>query len=451
MPDRHSLLVRQIRRYLGGDEAVPDCCKPFLKAVDDAYKQSDHDRAMLERSMDLSSQELLQANAALRQSLSMLQATLDSTADGILVVDLQGRIQAFNKKFAEMWSLPEPLFQAGSDEPLIAFVLDQVRDPEAFSARIREVYSDPEIECQDVVDFKDGRVFERYSQPQRIGGRSVGRVWSFRDVTERRRAEEERARLQVMGAMGHLVGGLAHEVRNPLFAITATVDALMTNLDDSPQNRTVRQALQGLLEPTARLSELMSDLLEYGKPLGRNLSGASLGGAALEAVTECRPLALARGIELRTEIGERDLCVGMIRRRFLMALTNLIQNAIQHTPAGGGVSIEISRVEEGGRAWARCAVLDSGPGFREEDLPRLFEPFFTRRRGGTGLGLSIVQRVVEEQQARITAGNRPEGGAVVILDIPEWEGPRGEIPSLQGRRQGEVAPFSIGTGPQSSL
>ncbi len=454
MPDRHSLLARQMQRYLsleGGEASLPDGLRSFLKAVDDAYRQSDHDRAMLERSMDLSSQELLQANAALRQSLSMLQATLDCTADGILVVDLQGRIQAFNKKFAEMWRLPEPLFQAGSDEPLIAFVLDQIRDPEAFLARIREVYSDPEIECQDVVEFKDGRVFERDSQPQRIGGRSVGRVWSFRDVTDRRKAEEERARLQVMGALGHLVGGLAHEVRNPLFAITATVDALMTNLDDSPQNRTVRQALQGLLEPTARLTELMSDLLEYGKPLGRNLAGASLGGAALEAVTECRPLALARGVELRTEVGERDLCVGMIRRRFLMALTNLIQNAIQHTPAGGEVTVEISRVEESGRAWARCAVLDSGPGFREEDLPRLFEPFFTRRRGGTGLGLSIVQRVVEEQQARISAGNRHEGGAAVTLDLPEWLGPKVEAPPLQGRRQGEVLPFSIGTGPQSSL
>lgn len=451
MPERHSLLARQIRRHLGGEEGIPESCLPFVKAVDEAYRQSDHDRAMLERSMDLSSQELLQANAALRQSLSMLQATLDSTADGILVVDLQGRIQAFNRKFADMWRLPEPLFQTGFDEPLIAFVLDQIREPEAFLARVREVYSDPDIECQDVLEFKDGRVFERYSQPQRIGGRSVGRVWSFRDVTERRRAEEERSRLQVMGALGHLVGGLAHEVRNPLFAITATVDALMSNLDDSPQNRTVRQALQGLLEPTARLSELMSDLLEYGKPLGRNLSPGSLGGAVLEAVTECRPLALARGVALRTELGERELLVGMIRRRFLMALTNLIQNAIQHTPAGGEVVLEVSRVEEGGRAWARCAVLDSGPGFREEDLPRLFEPFFTRRRGGTGLGLSIVQRVAEEQQAGITAANRPGGGAAVTLDIPEWEGPRPEAPPLQGRRQGELAPFSRSTGPQSNL
>ena len=454
MPDRHSLLARQIRRYLSGEDgggSVPDELRPFLKAVDDAYKQSDHDRAMLERSMDLSSRELLQANAALRQSLSMLQATLDCTADGILVVDLQGRIQAFNRKFAEMWRLPEPLFQAGSDEPLIAFVLDQVRNPEDFLARIREVYSDPEIECQDVVDFKDGRVFERDSQPQRIGGRSVGRVWSFRDVTERRRAEEERARLQVMGALGHLVGGLAHEVRNPLFAITATVDALMTNLDDSPRNRAVRQALESLLEPTARLSELMSDLLEYGKPLGRNLDAASLAGAVLEAVTECRSLALSRGVVLLSHSGEHDLSVGMIRRRFHMALTNLIQNAIQHTPAGGEVSVAVSRVEDGGRVWARCAVLDSGPGFREEDLPHVFEPFFTRRRGGTGLGLSIVQRVAEEQQARITAANRPEGGAVVTVDIPEWDGPKVAAPPLQGRRQADVAPFSIGAGPQSTL
>lgn len=450
MPERHSLLARQIRRFLGGQEGVPEDLQPFLKAVDEAYKQSDHDRAMLERSMDLSSQELLQTNAALRQSLSMLQATLDSTADGILVVDLEGRIQAFNRKFAEMWRLPEPLFQSGFDEPLIAFVLDQVRDPESFLARIREVYSDPEIECRDVLEFKDGRVFERYSQPQRIGGRSVGRVWSFRDITEHRRAEEERARLQVMGALGHLVGGLAHEVRNPLFAITATVDALMANLDGSPQNRAVRQALQGLLEPTARLSELMSDLLEYGKPLARNLTAASLGGIVLEAVTECRPLALQRGVTLRTELGERDLSVGMVRRRFLMALTNLIQNAVQHTPAGGEVTVEVSRVEEGGRSWARCAVLDSGPGFREDDLPRVFEPFFTRRRGGTGLGLSIVQRVAEEQQARISAGNRPGGGAVVTLDIPEWDVARAEA-SPQGRRQGDVAPFSRSTGPQSSL
>jgi signal transduction histidine kinase len=308
MADRHSLLKRQIRRYLGTEEGLSGHCQEFLEAVNDAYWQADYDRSLLERSMDLSSQELLQANAALRESLAQLQAS-----------------------------------------------------------------------------------------------------------------EEERARLQVMGALGHLVGGLAHEVRNPLFCITATLDALLDNLDDTFDPDTVRRALKGLAEPTARLSALMSELLEYGKPLGRNLAAGALGAVVLEALAESRDLAETRGVQLRAELGEFERRVSMIRPRLLMALSNLIQNAVQHTPAGGEVLVELTSHQEGEdgvRSWVRCAVKDSGPGFQEEDLPRIFEPFFTRRRGGTGLGLSIVQRVVEEQRARIVAANRPEGGAIVTVDFP---------------------------------
>jgi signal transduction histidine kinase len=127
-----------------------------------------------------------------------------------------------------------------------------------------------------------------------------------------------------------------------------------------------------------------------------------------------------------------------------MALNNLIQNAVQHTPSGGEVVIEMGAYEEDGRAWAQCVIKDNGCGFREEDLPHLFEPFFTRRRGGTGLGLSIVHRVVEEQQGRLLATNRPEGGAAVIVGIPVWEGPP------QGRRQAEPSPSRISAGPQST-
>jgi signal transduction histidine kinase len=324
MEDRHSLLARQIRRFFGSEEGLSDTCRAFLDSVDAAYRQSDDDRATLERSMDLSSQELIEANAALRASL------------------------------------------------------------------------------------------------------------------------EEKARLQAMGVLGHLVGGLAHEVRNPLFAITATLDALLANLEASPANQSVRKALEGLIEPSTRLSELMSELLEYGKPLARNLTAGQLGGAILEALADCRGLAQAKGVRLRAELGGLELCVGMVRRRLLMALTNLIQNAVQHTPAGSEVVVEMSGFEEDGRAWARCAVKDSGSGFREEDLPRLFEPFFTRRRGGTGLGLSIVHRVVEEQQGRLVAQNQPGGGAVVTVDIPLWEGP------AQGWRQAESSPVRISAGPQST-
>src|SRR5688572_3243212 len=131
------------------------------------------------------------AETSARKSLSLLQATLESTADGLLVVDLQGKIVSYNKRVTEMWGIPPELFESGDDERAIGVALQKLSHPEEFLAKVRELYAEPEIASYDVLELKDGRVFERYSQPQRIDGKSVGRVWSFRDVTARRRAEEQ--------------------------------------------------------------------------------------------------------------------------------------------------------------------------------------------------------------------------------------------------------------------
>ncbi|HWN20364.1 MAG TPA: PAS domain S-box protein [Gaiellaceae bacterium] len=127
--------------------------------------------------------------SANRHSSSLLQATLDATADGILVVDRTGALTVYNTRFLELWRLPRELVEAGDDEATIGAVLDQLVDPDGFLARIRELYDDPAAESCDVLEFRDGRVFERFSAPQRVAAEITGRVWSFRDVTERRRAE----------------------------------------------------------------------------------------------------------------------------------------------------------------------------------------------------------------------------------------------------------------------
>lgn len=121
-----------------------------------------------------------------RSAVSVLQATLEATGDGLLVVDMKGRIVSANSAFAEMWHIPTDLMTAGDDQALISYVLNQVRDPESFLEKIRELYADPEAESFDVLEFHDGRVFERESRPQRLDGAAIGRVWSFRDVTEKR-------------------------------------------------------------------------------------------------------------------------------------------------------------------------------------------------------------------------------------------------------------------------
>ena len=134
-----------------------------------------------------------QVEAELLSTLALLSATLDSTDDGILVTDGAGTISSANRRFAELWRIPRDLLAARDDAAAIAYVLEQLSNPEAFVAKVNELYSQPEAESEDVLHFRDGRVFERRSRPHRVDGEIVGRVWSFRDVTQRRRLEEQLA------------------------------------------------------------------------------------------------------------------------------------------------------------------------------------------------------------------------------------------------------------------
>jgi PAS domain S-box-containing protein len=129
------------------------------------------------------------ADQEIEENVSLLKATLDATTDGILVVDESGKMVNFNRKFIEMWRLPAFVAESRDDNRALAWVLDQLKDPERFIKKVKELYAQPDSKSYDWLEFKDGRIFERYSQPQKIGGKTVGRVWSFRDVTDRRLME----------------------------------------------------------------------------------------------------------------------------------------------------------------------------------------------------------------------------------------------------------------------
>jgi PAS domain S-box-containing protein len=133
--------------------------------------------------------ERRRADREIEESLSLMKATLEATTDGILVVDEGGKIVNFNRKFAEMWRIPDSVLKSRDDSKALAWVLDQLKDPERFIKKVKELYAQPDSKSYDWLEFKDGRIFERYSQPQKIGGKTAGRVWSFRDVTDRRLME----------------------------------------------------------------------------------------------------------------------------------------------------------------------------------------------------------------------------------------------------------------------
>ncbi|MEK0190433.1 bifunctional diguanylate cyclase/phosphodiesterase [Microcoleus anatoxicus] len=144
--------------------------------------------SILVTAFDISDRKL--SDLELERSLSLLQATIESTADGILAVDSQGNIVTFNSKFAQMWQVPDFLLDSRSNNQVLGFGINQLKYPETFLKRSQELSDVPELESYDIIEFKDGRIFERYSLPQRTGGKISGRVFSFRDVTERLRAEE---------------------------------------------------------------------------------------------------------------------------------------------------------------------------------------------------------------------------------------------------------------------
>ncbi|MEZ4587805.1 MAG: PAS domain-containing protein [Gemmatimonadales bacterium] len=206
---------------------------------------------------------------ALERSHSLLHATLESTADGLLVVDRAGRVSGYNTAFLRLWRIPTDLAEHRDDAKLLAFVLDQLVDPAAFLSRVQDLYRTPDAVSFDVLLFQDGRVFERYSQPQRIAGEVVGRVWSFRDVTERRIAEEalrqsERWLRQVIDLVPVMIFAKSADGRFVL-ANQALADALGTTVE-----RLIGRTDHAFVADPDQLAHLRSadlTVIETGRPL----------------------------------------------------------------------------------------------------------------------------------------------------------------------------------------
>lgn len=191
-----------------------------------------------------------QSGKNLQEALSLLRATLESTADGILVVNREEKVTSFNRKFLEMWQIPESIVSSRDDNDLLEFVLNQLKDPQGFLSKVRELYNHPDAGSLDILEFRDGKLFERYSQPQRIGDTVVGRVWSFRDITEHKKAEEELIQLNTLMKAVHRSLDLNDVYKVALGMVTGTenVDMVMIYIVDNDKKEAVLQAERNLPE-----------------------------------------------------------------------------------------------------------------------------------------------------------------------------------------------------------
>lgn len=238
----------------------------------------------------------------------------------------------------------------------------------------------------------------------------------LREITAVVRLQESVARGEQLAALGELVAGVAHQVRNPVFGISALLDGLDQRMVlDDPDTKEMMQAIRRWLE---RLSILMEELLQYGRAWRLELKEGDVAEVLLRAAEAIRPLAEREQVTLVLEIQE-PLPILLDPERLVQAFENLITNAVQHSKAGGRIWITACRPWEQDDT-VECVVRDEGRGFAPADLPSVFHPFFTRRRGGTGLGLSIVQRIIDEHGGTVLASNAPEGGGVMTATFPVY-------------------------------
>jgi PAS domain S-box-containing protein len=351
--------------------------------------------------------------AWMEHTSSLLRAALGATADGILVVDAEGRLASYNQQFARMWGIPQPLLSGDDDGALLAFVRDHLRDPDSFAERVRALYADPEAEGFDTIELRDGRTFERYTKPQRIGGEVVGRVWSFRDATERLRLQEQFLHSQKMEAVGQLAGGIAHQYNNLLTAITGNASLLLMDL---PPEDPLREDVEEIERAANRAADLTRQLLAFG---GRQaLRPQVLDANALVARSEAMlRRVLPEDIRIETRLDAGAALVRVDPGQMEQVVLNLALNARDAMPRGGMLTLE-TRGARGDAVQIR--VADTGRGMDEATRAHIFEPFYTTRgrAEASGLGLAAVHGIVQQSGGEIAVESAPGRGSTFTITLP---------------------------------
>ncbi len=377
-----------------------------------------------------------EAASELSETLSTLNATFDSTADGVLVVDNSGRVTACNERFLELWRIPAELATRKHDEAFLRHTLLQLTAPSVFLSRVRELYSNPDASSQgELVEFKDGRIFERDSRPLRQGKRIMGRVWSFRDVTarvnadkERRRAGDQLAQTQKMEALGNLAGGIAHDFNNILTGVIGYVELAKARL---PGRHPAADDLDHVLRASERAKDLVRQILTFSRKRAPEKKAIPLESVVRDTLKLLRAVVPA-AIEIRADLASTAGTVMADPTQIHQALLNLATNAVHAMGQTAGqirVSLqsfevlpEFAVIHPPLRPGAHVclAVTDTGHGMDAATIKRIFEPFFTTKEPGegTGLGLAVVQAIVHNHDGLLTVESELNLGSAFRIYLP---------------------------------
>jgi PAS domain S-box-containing protein len=382
-----------------------------------------------------SEQELLHAKEALERkteelalSLSMMQATLDSTTDAIVATDLIGNVRDFNEKYAEMMGVTREQLDTADVGELRKKFSQRFKDPEQFMTRVREIYATAPPESFETLELKDGSILERYSKIQSIDERPVGRVWSFRDITERKRAEEKLEAAKIAAekasqAKDDFLAVLSHELRTPLTPALVAASYLAEHENLLPEFREEVTAIWRNVQLEAHLIDDLLDVtrITRGK-IEMHHEAVDVHRLLRNAVKIAQKDMLEKEVEFAIDLHATKHHIWADPVRIQQVFWNLVNNAVKFTPIGGRITIRSSNK---GKQFV-FEISDTGIGIELARQGRIFEAFdqgeraITRQFGGLGLGLTISKTLLDLHGGQISVQSEGKNRGTtfrVFLDV----------------------------------
>lgn len=380
--------------------------------------------------------ERKKAAGELKKSLSLLHATIESTEDGLLVVDREGKVGEHNRKFVEMWRIPEAILDSGMDKVLIQHVLDQLDSPEKFLEKVQELYSKPDMESFDVLEFIDGRTFERYSRPQWVDGESMGRVWSFRDITKRIKAEKDLKEAKELAdaanrTKSQFLANMSHELRTPLNAIIGFSDVMLSGM--AGEFTEIQEDFISDINSSGNLLlSLISDILDVSKieagKMELNYTPVKMDVLIDKSLIFFKEQAFGK-LTIDFTVDKKLGTFQADDMRIKQVLVNLVGNAVKFTPEGGEILISARLADEKKKGkHIHISIADTGIGITKEECEMVFNLFHqSENQGdtihqGSGLGLALSKKIIELHSGKIWVESEIGKGSTFHFTLPYLQG-----------------------------
>ena len=345
-----------------------------------------------------------QAEQELRWRTAFFEAQVHSSIDGILVVDSSGKKLLQNRRVSELWKIPPHIADDPDDSSQLKFVFGRVKEPDVFIQNTIHLNTYPDESSSEVVELVDGTIMERYSAPVRgSDGTYYGRVWTFHDITERKKMEQQFLRAQRMESIGTLASGVAHDLNNILTPIMMSAPVLRMRISDESRGKII----DTIEMSAARGAQIVKQVLTFSRGLEGEMRTLQVESLINEMEQMIRSI-FSKDITVECVIEPHLWLVLGDATQLHQVLLNLCVNARDAMPNGGTLRLSAANLdidasyasmlpESTPGQYVLLEVSDTGSGIAPEILDRIFDPFFTTKGvgKGTGLGLSTVHGIVK--------------------------------------------------------